>query len=69
MKGGVGYRVYNARFHEGVCLGGDMYFGGCCPQGCFLECLFLGVSRMYGTFSLYSLFHRSLFVLSRDLVV
>ena len=28
-------------------LGGDLYFGGCCPQGCYLGCLFLGVPPIY----------------------
>jgi len=47
-------------------LGGDEYFGGCCPQSCFLGCLFSGVPPIYGAFRLYSQFHQSLFVLSRD---
>jgi len=46
---GVGYRF------SVVVLGGDVYFGGRCPHGC----LFSGVPSIYGTFSLYSLFHRS----------
>jgi hypothetical protein len=50
-------------------LGGDVYFGGCCPQGCFLGCLFSGVPPIYDVSSLYSQFHRSLLVLSTDLVV
>jgi len=35
-------------------LGGEVYFGGCCPLGCFLGCLFSGVPPLYDTFSLYS---------------
>jgi len=50
-------------------LGGDVYLGGCCPQVCFLRCLFSGAPPIYGAFGLYSPFHHSLFVLSRDLVV
>ncbi|AES96043.1 transmembrane protein, putative [Medicago truncatula] len=41
-------------------LGDDMYFGGSCPQGYFLRCLFSGVPPIYGAFSLYSQFHTGL---------
>ena len=51
-------------------LGGDVYFGGCCPvlRGVFLWCLFSDVPSTYDAFSLYSQFNRSLLVLSRDVV-
>jgi len=32
---GIGYRFYSGCFREGVCFCGDVYFGGCCLQGCF----------------------------------
>jgi len=56
-------------FVKASVLGGDVCFGGCCPQKRLLVCLFSGVLPIYNVFSLYSLFHRSLFVLNRDLVV
>jgi hypothetical protein len=56
-------------FVEVSVLGTNVYFDGCCPQGCFLWCLFSGVPSIYGAFNLYYHFHRSLSVLSRDLVV
>jgi len=30
-------------FVKATVLGGDVYFGGCCPLMCFLGCLFSGV--------------------------
>jgi len=47
--GGVGYRFYRGRFHEG-----DVFFGGCCPQECLLACLFSGLPPIYAAFSFYS---------------
>jgi hypothetical protein len=56
-------------FVKETVLGGDVYFDGCCPQGCFIGCLFSGFPPIYDAFSLYSQFHRSLLVLSRDPMV
>jgi hypothetical protein len=64
--GGIGYRFYSGRFREGVCFRWilvGVVIGG------FLGCLFSGVPPIYGAFCLYSQFHRSLFILSRDVVV
>jgi hypothetical protein len=67
--GGVGYRFYRVVFVKEFVLGGDVNFGGYCPQRCFIGCLFSGVLPMYDAFCLYAQFHRSLFVLSMNLVV
>ena len=63
---GVGYCFSLVVFVKVLVLGGDMYFGGRCPHGCFLGCLFSSVPPIYNVFSLYSQFHRSLFVLNMD---
>jgi len=66
---GIGYRVYSGRLREVV------YFRWWCvlwwvlSLGVFLGWLFSGVPPIYDAFCLYSQLHRSLFILSRDLVV
>jgi len=68
-RGGAGFRFYSGHFREGVYFRWWRVFWWVCPHGCFLGCLFSGVPPIYDAFTLYSHFHRSLFVLSRDLVV
>jgi len=66
---GVEYRFYIGRFREEVCFRWWYVFWWVLSSGGVLGCLFSGVPPIYGASCLYSQFHRSPFVLSRDLVV
>ena len=60
---------YSGRFREGVCFRWWRVFWWVLSTWVFLRCLFLGVPPIYDASCLYSQFHRSLFVLNKDLVV
>jgi len=67
--------VFSGRVVKEFCLGDEVYFGGCCLGIDYMLCVevsfmvfILSGPPIYDVFSLYSLNHRSMFVLDRDLI-